>query len=57
MSLAVIGGNIVGEFLVHGLVDEGLPQKGSVHEDAMKEISRSHLTLIYSIGWSHWLNS
>ena len=40
LGLAVIGGNIVGEFLVRNLVDGELPEKGSVHEDAVKEISK-----------------
>lgn len=41
LSLGVIGGGVVGEFLVRGLVDGGLPEKGCVDEDELKSISGS----------------
>jgi hypothetical protein len=46
LSLAVIGGVVVGEFLVKGLVDGGLPEKGCVDEETLKGISKLAILLL-----------
>jgi hypothetical protein len=46
LSFAVIGGGIVGEFLVRGLVGGELPKKGGVPEIESKEISKFWYSII-----------
>jgi hypothetical protein len=48
LSFAVIGGGMVGEFLVRGLVDGELPGKGTADEDVLKSISKS-LALVLTV--------
>lgn len=40
MSAAIIGGNIVGEFLLQGLVDGKFPERGSADIEGLNKISK-----------------
>jgi hypothetical protein len=45
LSIGVIGGGVVGEFLAKGLVNGELLEKGIVGEDVLKEISKYFISV------------
>jgi hypothetical protein len=52
LDVVVVGGGVVWEFLVGGLVGGGgLPEKGSVDDEVLKEISKLMDSIYFLRNW------